>query len=510
VARRKTSEIKLTGPDKSVDVSFEDFLAMWAVKENWDHIPDFHLDIVDFLQNDDKWENNTAVIQMFRNAAKSTIIGVYVVWKLVSNPKLIFVVQSSNNETARKMVSDVQKIITHHPLAKHLSGKKNVWTANGLRVVGATAGRSLSLSAKGIFTSVTGSRADIIIYDDIEVPQNSESADLRDRLRSRVSESAHLLNPNGKRIFVGTPHSFECIYSEIKERGTGVFEVPMLTEINGEWPNMVGKCAWPQRFTDEDIAFKQRECRSRAEFMSQYQLVPMSSEESHLDPDRLVKYNDEVIRHEANRSELVKLGDKLVTHYRSFWDPSLSKTAGDDSVLTIVALTGDGHIYIHRQFAVIGDADQQCKAVRDHLVLYNVPSVVVETNGLGGFLDSNLRKYTRGLKISVVGQHTSKSKSDSISEAFSVPLGLSIVHVHEQVLTGKLVSQLRDFNPNRSKGKDDFVDSAAKAIQLLPVTVGRGVTNKADNFKPFRREVSSTQIEVEYDFGGTTYEFSSD
>lgn len=486
---------------KTINVSFLDFFAVYAASEGWDHIPAFHNEAIEFLSNDDNWINNTAVVQMFRNGAKSTILGAYIVWRLVRNPALLFLVQSVDDNTAMKTISDIQKIIRYHPMAKQLLGTNNVWSARQIRVTGATSGRNFSVSARGISSNITGSRADIIVYDDVEAPKNSGTADMRDRLRRNISESSHLLNPNGKRIFVGTPHSKECVYTEIIEAGASSIRIPFLTELRGDWPLLEGKCTWSERFSDEDVQLRIRSCSSSAEFMSQYQLVAMSSEESVLDPDRMIIYDDDIVSNTANNTTFIRIKDKGIMKYVAFWDPSLTKTTGDASVLTIAALDEEGHIYLHRQFGLQGDDEAQCKQVRDHLVAYHVPAVKVESNGLGAFLTSNLRKYTRGLEISVEGLHTSTNKQESILTAFATPLSLSIVHVHKQVLEGKLTQQIRDFNPNRTRAKDDWIDSASKAIHQLPVLVGRGIFNKNENnFKPFRTNNHVGDYERSYAF----------
>lgn len=43
-------------------------------------------------------------------------------------------------------------------------------------------------------------------------------------------------------------------------------------DIQGEFPFITGRGNWPERWTEELILMKQRGCKDRAEFLSQYQL----------------------------------------------------------------------------------------------------------------------------------------------------------------------------------------------------------------------------------------------
>lgn len=499
MARKKTSEISYNEYGERSTVTFEEFYAVYAVMEQFDHIPKFHFDLIDFLSNYSTWEHQTAVVQCFRNASKSSLVAAWVVWRLACDPTLLFLIQSADDGTAAKMVGDVQKLISAHPHAEHLRSAKHTWTAKGVRVKGATSGRNLSVSARGIFSNVTGSRADVIISDDVEVPRNSESQDLRDRLRNRISESSRLLNPNGIRLLIGTPHAHDSIYPEQIDKGASSFRVPLIDAIEGEFPNYEGTSNWPERWPMDKVNRIQRGCRTRAEFLSQYQLIAVNSEESHLDVSLIKRYASEPELLESNGQRLYRIDGKKITGLNAFWDPSMSKSGGDSSVLAITFCTSDGCIYVHRTIALQGEADDQCKQARQALIDFNVPIVFIETNGIGNFLPQILLKHTRGLGIGVDGKHTTIRKSDSIQGSFETPLSAGILYVHDTVINTKFISQMRDFNPKSMRGKDDFIDSAAKSIQQLPVSIGRGVTNTVAGFNPYRHH-GSMQIEIQRDY----------
>jgi hypothetical protein len=478
-------------------ITLKEFYAIYAKIQQFDHIPQFHLDLLDVLEKE-QWDGNSLVVQIFRNGSKSSLSAVYVAWKLVCDPTKLFLIQSADQQTSRKTISDIRKIITVHPFAQHLRGGDTIWAADGVEVNGSTSGRNLSVSARGIFSNVTGGRADYIIYDDCEVPKNAASAELRIKLRERISESYHLLNPGGKRIFIGTPHSWESIYPEEIDKGATSFRVPLLNNLQGEFPNMKGDCAWPQRWSEEEILAKQIACKSKNEFYSQYQLIPATLEEATLDPALLQTYTIEPNIVTANRSTVMFLGKAEIKAIKCFWDPALSKANGDNSVLSIAMCDKQGNIYLHRTYDIVGDATEQCKRVRDLLIKHQLSYVRIETNGIGAFLPQMLLQEVRGLEIAVDGKATTKNKSDSILQAFETPISGRFIFVHEQVMKTKFVQQMKDFNPRFMRGKDDFIDAGAKVIELLPVRLSSGTTISVSGFKPFRSNGETLEVQREY------------
>jgi hypothetical protein len=86
-------------------------------------------------------------------------------------------------------------------------------------VAPARADHSPSVKSVGIFGQLTGSRADEIVADDVEVPNNSETQTMRDKLAERVKEFDAVLKPGGKVTYLGTPQTEESLYNHLPDRG---------------------------------------------------------------------------------------------------------------------------------------------------------------------------------------------------------------------------------------------------------------------------------------------------
>lgn len=480
------------------DFDFRVFFAVWANLQGW-KIPQLHLDVIDFLSKNENWDNGTGVLQVFRGAAKSTILGLFIVYQLVKDPTTRFLILSADSNTASKITADTTGIIARHPLAGHLRGRENTWRQDKFWVTGATDSRTASVSSFGIGSNVTGTRADWVVFDDVEVPKNCLTAMLREDLRRRISDTNYIMVPTGRRLFVGTPHNEESIYPEvINSQGASSLRVPLLIDTSGDFPFIVGKSAWPERFDDAHIQKLQLNAHSKNEFLSQVQLVPKPSDEQMFDASLLIEYKNEAEIFTSNRETVLTIGEKRMVSCSAFWDPSMGSSRSDDSVLSIVYADAAGHYYLHRCIALKGDADEQCEQAKQVALEFHLPSIIVETNGIGNFLPAILRKYLNGTGISCEGKVTTKNKALKITEAFEVPLYAGLLHIHSQVMQSKFFVQFRDFNPKTiGRDKDDYIDSTASAILNEPIRITRGLGFSADGRARWQQSQGTVDIEVE-------------
>lgn len=500
---RRTIEPKL------IECTFHQFFTVWAQAQApaWT-VPEFHFDILDFLSNYKNWENNTGLIQIFRGAGKSTIVGLFITWMLSQDPTLRFLVLSADKKTAQKIAADVATIVQRHPLAKHLHGKENTWKADTLVVNGFTDGRNPSVTSWGVMSNITGSRADWIIYDDTEVPKNSRTEIERENLRTKLDEPTHILVPGGYELFVGTPHSHDSIYPEITGEsgkdepfrcGCSQLKVPIMTDVVGDFPNLTGHPIWPERFDVDEIKKRQRGSSTKSHFLSQYLLLPFNPDDTVLDPTLIATYSGELEIHRANGEVVARLNGTRVMGVTAFWDPAMSSLGNDDSVLSIVFTTDDGHYYIHRCVKLKGDADEQIAQAMETMRSVACSHLLIETQGgVAGFLPALFRKAAAGKGLTCEGKTTSMSKGPKIMEAYEVRLASGYLHAHRSVMDSPFRTQLRDFNV-RSVGrtKDDFIDATAMAILAQPIRIRSGLAG--NRFTEWQSAVSGGSIECEID-----------
>lgn len=192
----------------------------------WDHLglPEptpVQLDIAYTLQHGPQ----RLVIEAFRGVGKSWITQSFVLWLLLLDPQSKIIVVSANQSLADNFTIFVRRLIDDMPLLQHLAPKGDQRDSNLSFDVGpATPDPAPSVKSAGLTGQITGSRANYIIADDIEVPKNSYTHVLRERIAFLVSEFDSILKPDdelhsNRIIYLGTPQVEDSLYNRLRKRG---------------------------------------------------------------------------------------------------------------------------------------------------------------------------------------------------------------------------------------------------------------------------------------------------
>ena len=164
------------------------------------------------------------MVQAFRGVGKSYITAAYIVWRLWRNRDEKILVVSANEEYAKEVAGFIKKILFGCPFLTDLRPRSGD-TDNMLAfdVAGCTPSKSPSVKIAGITGQITGSRATIVLFDDVEVPKNSQTEIMRERLEKLTGEAADVAVPKtGEIIYLGTPQSIQSIYRKLPSKGYAI------------------------------------------------------------------------------------------------------------------------------------------------------------------------------------------------------------------------------------------------------------------------------------------------
>jgi len=307
-------------------------------------------EIADFLQG----EGKRRVIEAFRGVGKSWITSAYVCWLLWNNPNLSIEVVSASKVRADDFSTFTLRLIHEMPLLTHLIPREEQRSSKvAFDVAPAKAKHAPSVKSVGITGQLTGSRADHIVADDIEVANNSMTALMRDRLAEMVKEFEAILTPaeDASITFLGTPQTEMSLYNTLPERGYEVRVWPALVPNNEQLKNYGDRLAPavalragdqkqqglptdPKRFNTEDLEAR-RLSYGNSGFSLQFMLDTRLS-----DADRYpLKLNDLVV--------LEGDGKRLPVELSWGNDPALRYND-----LPLLGFNGD---YYHRPFNVATD-----------------------------------------------------------------------------------------------------------------------------------------------------------
>ena len=210
-------------------LDFRNFLFL-----TWKHIslPEptkIQYDIADYLQSS---KERRKVIMAFRGVGKSFITSAYVCWRLYVNPHEKILVVSASKQRSDDFSIFTKRLLSEMPICRHLAPNDDGRNSNiAFDVAPARASHAPSVKSVGIMGQLTGSRATLIVADDVESANNSMTQTNREKLGEVIKEFEAILTPEptSEIIFLGTPQSEESLYNKLPERGYDT-------------------CIWPARF----------------------------------------------------------------------------------------------------------------------------------------------------------------------------------------------------------------------------------------------------------------------
>jgi hypothetical protein len=444
--------------------------------------------IADYLQHGPK----RLQIQAFRGVGKSWITGAFVLWTLFNNPEKKIMIISASKERADNMSIFLQKLIIETPWLNHLQPKSD--DARWSRIsfdVQCSPHQAPSVKSVGITGQLTGSRADLMILDDIEVPGNSMTELMREKLLQLCTEAESILTPkNDSRImYLGTPQTVFTVYRKLAERNYRPFVwparvprklsnyegllAPQLQEVidNGADPWSVTD---PDRFDHEDL-IEREASMGRSNFMLQFMLDtslsdaekfplkmadlivtsvnPKSAPDSVIwcsDPKNVIKDLPTVgLPGDYFYSPMQLQGDwGDYTETICSVDPS---GRGSDETAAAFISQRNGYLYLHEVSAYRdGYSDNTLLDILRRCKKYNVTKLVIETNFGDGIVAELFKKHLLQTKqgIDVEEVRANVRKEDRIIDALE-----PVLNQHRLIVNRSVVEWDFKSNPDEAPEK---------------------------------------------------------
>jgi len=445
--------------------------------------------IADYLQHGPK----RLQIQAFRGVGKSWITGAFVLWTLFRDSERKIMIISASKERADNMSIFLQKLIIETPWLNHLQPKSDEarWSRISFDVQ-CSPHQAPSVKSVGITGQLTGSRADLMILDDIEVPGNSMTELMREKLLQLCTEAESILTPktDSRIMYLGTPQTTFTVYRKLAERNYRPFVWPSryprkdkLSQYEGLLAPKIqedleaGVDEWsvtdPDRFGDEDL-LEREAAMGRSNYMLQFQLdtslsdaekfplkmadLIVTSINKDTAPDRIVWCSDpqNVIK------ELPTVG--LPGDY--FYSPmqlqgewtEYSETIcsvdpsgrGTDETSAAFLSQKNGFLYLHEMRAYRdGYSDDTLLNILRGCRKYGVTKLVIETNFGDGIVAELFKKHLQqtGLHIDIEEVRANVRKEDRIIDSLE-----PVLNQHRLVVDKKVIEW--DYHSNKDEAPE--------------------------------------------------------
>ena len=442
--------------------------------------------IADYLQSGPK----RLQIQAFRGVGKSWITGAFVLWTLFNNPEKKIMIISASKERADNMSIFLQKLIIETPWLNHLQPKSD--DARWSRIsfdVNCSPHQAPSVKSVGITGQLTGSRADLMILDDIEVPGNSMTEMMREKLLQLCTEAESILTPkNDSRImYLGTPQTTFTIYRKLAERNYRPFVwtaryprnqkqyegliAPQLQEDIDK-----GVAPWTptdDRFTEDDLVEREASM-GRSNFMLQFMLdtslsdaekFPLKMSDLIVTAVNPTEGPENVIWCSDPRNVLKELptvglpGDYFHSpmQLQGEWSPYTETIAsvdpsgrGADETAVAYLSQRNGLIYLHEMRAYRdGYSDNTLLDILRGCKKYGVTTLVVESNFGDGIVAELFNKHIQQTKqrILVKEERANVRKEERIIDTLE-----PVMNQHRLIVNKSVVDW--DYNSNKDEAPE--------------------------------------------------------
>jgi len=468
-----------------VDSLKEDFkLFLTALWEELDLPPPTKAQyaIADYLQHGPK----RLQIQAFRGVGKSWITGAFVLWTLFKDPEKKIMIISASKERADNMSIFLQKLIIETQWLKHLQPKSDDsrWSRISFDV-NCSPHQAPSVKSVGITGQLTGSRADLMILDDIEVPGNSMTELMREKLLQLCTEAESILTPksDSRIMYLGTPQTVFTVYRKLAERSYRPFIWP--ARVPRKLSNYEGLLApqlqtqidegadpWdvtdPDRFDNDDL-IEREASMGRSNFMLQFMLDTSLSDAEKFPlkmadlivtsvnpskaPESIVWCSDPA--NVIKDAPTVGLpGDYFYSpmQLQGDWSPyteticSLDPSGrGSDETAASYLSQKNGFIYLHEMRAYKdGYTDSTLLDVLKGCKKYGVTKLVIETNFGDGIVAELFRKHLINTKqaIDIEEVRANVRKEDRIIDSLE-----PVLNQHRLVCDRSVIDW--DYNSNK-------------------------------------------------------------
>ena len=462
---------------------------------------------------------------------------------------------SASKERADNMSIFLQKLIIDTPWLAYLQPKSDEtrWSRISFDV-NCTPHQAPSVKSVGITGQLTGSRADLIVLDDVEVPGNSMTELMREKLLQLCTEAESILTPkdDSRIMYLGTPQTTFTVYRKLAERNYRPFVWPSryprrkkLSQYEGLLAPQIqedlemGADEWdvtdPDRFSEEDL-IEREASMGRSNYMLQFQLdtslsdaekfplkmadLVVTSVNPTTAPDNVVWCSDpaKVIK---DAPTVGLPGDYFYSpmQLQGEWGPYTETICsvdpsgrGSDETAAAFLSQRNGFLYLHEMRAYRdGYSDKTLLNILRGCRKYNVTKLVIETNFGDGMVGELFKKHIQqtGQYIDIEEIRANVRKEDRIIDSLEPVLNQHRLIVDRSVIDWDYASN-KDSAPEsrllymlfyqmsrmcREKGAvkhDDRLDTLAQGIKYFTDALS---INAHDAIKLRKREEWESVLE---------------
>ncbi len=310
------------------------------------------------------------LIMLPRAHLKSHMVATWCAWIITKHPEITILYVSATAELAETQLYAIQNILGSTIYQRYFpeyinpqEGLRERWSQRKMSIdhpIRKKEGiRDATVATAGLTTNTTGWHADLIVADDLVVPENAYTEDGRDGVSKKASQFTSIRNAGGFTMACGTRYHPSDIYAtwraqeyevyseegeiterrpvwEIKEYAVEVDQVFL-------WPKMIRSDGKYFGFDMQVLARIRAEYSDRIQFYAQYYNDPNDPGSNRINRDRFQYYDKKFLK---QKEGYWYFKNKKLNVYASIDFAFSLKKRSDFTAIVVIGIDDDGFIYI--------------------------------------------------------------------------------------------------------------------------------------------------------------------
>lgn len=311
------------------------------------------------------------LIMLPRAHLKSHMVATWCAWIITRHPEVTILYVSATQELAITQLYAVKNILGSSVYRRYWpeyihpqEGKREKWSSTKLSIDHSKRKREgirdATIATAGLTTNTTGWHADVIVADDLVVPENAYTEDGRESVSKKASQFTSIRNAGGFTMACGTRYHPVDIYDTWKNQFYEIFnddfeivDKAPVWDIKEYVVETDGVFIWPRMVRPSDnkaFGFDLRvlsrikaEYSDQTQFHAQYYNDPNDPGSERISRDKFQYYD---LRHLKKEGGIWYFKDKRLNIYAAVdFAFSLSKAA-DYTAIVVIGVDADGDVYV--------------------------------------------------------------------------------------------------------------------------------------------------------------------
>lgn len=310
------------------------------------------------------------LIMLPRAHLKSHMVATWCAWIITKHPEITILYVSATAELAETQLYAIQNILGSQVYQRYFpeyinpqEGKREKWSVKKMSIDHIKRKqegvRDATIATAGLTTNTTGWHADIIVADDLVVPENAYTEEGRENVSKKASQFTSIRNAGGFTMACGTRYHPKDIYAVWKDQVYDDYSVEgILLDRKPVWEikeyvvETDGLFLWPRTIRSDGKAFGfdmrvlsriKAEYSDRVQFYAQYYNDPNDPGSERISQDKFQYYSPRFLTKDGS---VWKYNGKRLNIYAAVdFAYSLTRQA-DYTAIVVIGIDCDSNIYV--------------------------------------------------------------------------------------------------------------------------------------------------------------------